>query len=89
MSGMQINGLYRGALLKENSSSMVLFSLRVTHPIASTFFFLQEGNRFDNFYNIDDCENWLDEEINRLESTRSRYELVANDSNQSKSVRKV
>ena len=48
---------------------------------------LQNGNRYEDYYKIDGCENFLDDELAKLKKNKKTYELIANDQSQSSSVR--
>ena len=49
--------------------------------------FLQNGNRYENFYKIDGCENWIEDEIAKLQKNKIEYEIIANDEEQPKALR--
>ena len=49
--------------------------------------FLQNGNRYENFYKIDGCENWIEDEIAKLQKNKREYEIIANDEEQPKALR--
>ena len=50
-------------------------------------YFLQNGNRYENFYKIDGCENWIEDEIAKLQKNKIEYEIIANDEEQPKALR--
>ena len=49
--------------------------------------FLQNGNRYEKFYKIDGCENWIEDEIAKLQKNKREYEIIANDEEQPKALR--